>query len=62
MKKTYELDRDYILDILEEDLDKSTDMIRLIIPKEFQYTFSRLLAARNAIEKINIKNAVENIY
>lgn len=59
MKKTYEVEDDYILDVLEKAVDELEEELSNNIPSSMQYQFAKLLAVRNAIENINIKNAFE---
>ncbi|MBE6089818.1 MAG: hypothetical protein E7206_17645 [Clostridium beijerinckii] len=58
-ERSYELESDYILDVLEEDVDRSTDKLRNYISEDGLYLLDRILAVRNLIEKINTQNALE---
>ena len=60
MQKKYEMDNDYILDILEEEEDRLSNQLKDSLSEQMQFQFAKLLAVRNAIENINIKNAFEN--
>lgn len=58
-KRTYEIDEDYILDVLEQEEDRLIEEITDNLSPIFKFEFLKFLAVRNAIENINIKNAVE---
>jgi len=58
-ERTYENDEDYILDILKQEEDRLMEEINDNLSSVFKFEFSKFLAVRNAIENINIKNAVE---
>lgn len=57
MERTYEIDNDYILDILEEVVDELIEELANNLPDNMQFEFSKLLAVRNTIENINTENA-----
>lgn len=57
MKRTYETDDDYILDILEGVVDELTEELANNLPDNMQFEFAKFLAVRNAIENINTENA-----
>lgn len=59
MKKTYEFDSDYILEILEEVADELTEELGNNIPDNMQFQFAKLLAVRNTIENINTENILK---
>lgn len=58
-RKNYEMNNDYILDVLEEAENKLLNEIIKYIPKAVEFKFSKYLAVRNKIEEINIENAFE---
>lgn len=58
MKKLYELNDDYILEVLKEVEDKLSEELMNNIPKSMLFTFSKFLAVRNEIERINIRKAL----
>ena len=63
MKKKYEMNSDYILDVLEEEETKLLEQINDNIPPTIKFEFNKFLAIRNAIEDINIRNAFrEGVY
>lgn len=59
MKKTYEFDSDYILEILEEVADELTEELGNNIPDNMQFQFAKLIAVRNTIENINTENILK---
>lgn len=58
-KRTYEINDDYILDVLEEEENELLKQISKNIPKTIEFKFAKYLAIRNKIEEINIENAFE---
>ena len=56
-ERTYEINNDYILDVLEREEDRLTEQILLNdnISKSIKFDFRKLLAVRNEIERINIQ-------
>jgi len=59
MQKKYEMDNDYILEILEEVADELIEELSNSITENSQFQFAKFLAVRNAIENINLKNAFQ---
>lgn len=59
MKRNYETDNDYILDVLEKAADELTNNLVNNIPEDMKFEFSKFLAVRNQIENINVSNAYE---
>lgn len=57
----YELNKDYILDILLEEEDRLVDEINKNISESLKYTFARFLAVRNTIEVLKVENTLEVI-
>lgn len=58
--RIYEINDDYVLDVLEQAASKSINKIFDNIDEDLHHEFSKLLAILNEIEKINIKNETEN--
>jgi hypothetical protein len=52
MKKTYETDNDYILEVLEDEEERLINKLIDRLPEKTRYLFFRYLAVRDAIEKV----------
>lgn len=63
-EKTYEMNEDYILEVLEDEEGKLTERILLneSLSKSIKFDFQKLLAVKNEIERINIKTALKEGY
>jgi hypothetical protein len=57
MKKIYETDNDYILDVLEDEAERLMDKLIEILPEKTRYLFFRYLAVKDTIERIKSKIA-----
>lgn len=57
MKKNYETDDDYILDVLEDEEERLMDELIEVLPEKTRYLFLRYLAVKDTIEKIKSKIA-----
>lgn len=57
MGKTYEIDSDYILDILEDEEERLFDKLGGILSEETRYLFYKYISVRDTIENMKSKKA-----
>lgn len=57
MERNYEIDSDYIFDVLEEEEERLMDELIEMLPEKPRYLFFRYLAVKNTKENIKSKIA-----
>jgi hypothetical protein len=55
LKKNYENDEDYILEILEDEEERVFDKLVEVLPRETRHLFFRYLSVINTINKMKTK-------
>ncbi|WP_143316845.1 hypothetical protein [Clostridium sp. HBUAS56017] len=62
LDKTYELDNNYILELLEEEEDKLIEQLCSVLPKDTLFIFSKFLAVESEIKRLKITTGKDLLF